>query len=144
MGLDLTPQQRGDAFEERFAAMIAGDVVPQSGGGRWAKMDVGGLRILWSLKATPSASFSVRREILDEVERAVRGPGGVGGETLPGVAVELGDGTVVCLMEASDLLEFVRREPPSMPMSKGEARRRAASMTPIERRLAEEEQDGSA
>lgn len=119
-------------FERRVAAFTGGRVVPGSGSGPFEKMDVVSDGFLWSCKATGHGSFSVTPALLDEVERAVRGPGGVGGDVLPVAAVRLGDGSEYAVMRLGDFVELLSREErPSVPSAKAESRRAAAGSTPL-------------
>jgi hypothetical protein len=127
----------GREFEDRFAESIGGTVVPNSGQGRWAKMDVRGLRILFSCKWTGKDSRRVSEVEFDEVMRAVRGPGGVGGDVLPAMAIGLGSRTYV-VMEAGDFADLViNREPEVVTMDRSESRRAHALETPLQRRMRE-------
>ena len=125
-------------FEELVADTFGGEIHPGSGAGRWIKMDANGASVVWSCKWTKHNSFSYNRHDMMAVDRAVRGPGGFGSDVLPGMAFGTGDGFWVCMMQPADMLEFVQRTPPRIDMKRGEARRHESSMTPLERRLAEE------
>lgn len=83
---DLTPQQEGRAWEPVFARSIGAELIKMSGAG-FSKLDVRGKLVLWSLKwAGRARSFVFKDEYMDEALAAIHGPGGVGGETIPGVA----------------------------------------------------------
>lgn len=128
----------GYEFEEEFAAEIGGSLVPHSGQGKWAKMDANGAQILWSCKWTSHETRKFSVEEFDEVMRAVRGPGGVGGDTLPGMAIGLQDRSFV-VMETADFAELVlNREPTVVVMSAGESRRHLANETPLQRAMRKE------
>lgn len=127
----------GGAFEKRFAETIGGSIVPYSGQGKWAKMDVNGAQILFSCKWTGSETRTLKPSEFDEVLRAVRGPGGVGGDILPGMAIGVRDRSFV-LMDSHDFAELVvNREPMTVTMSKAESRRAHAGETPLQRRMRE-------
>lgn len=122
--------QDGYEFEEEIAAELGGSLVPNSGQGRWAKMDARGLNIVLSCKWTKHNSRSITPVEFAEVERAVRGPGGYGGDTLPGMAIGMDGFSVIC-MEPHYFMEFVQREAPTVQASKAEARRMHANDTPL-------------
>ena len=79
--------QIGRKFESLFAKLFGGTEVPGSGNQPFRKMDIEGDSLLWSLKATKKESFRLNKKDLKEVYEAVRGPGGVGGSVIPGLAI---------------------------------------------------------
>lgn len=103
------PQDIGGEFERSFAAKIGGKVVLGSGNQWFAKLDVGSKSFLWSLKATAKESFSLTRGMLHETIRAVYGPGGKGGDIIPGMAVCVQDEEYVVL-KLDDFLNLVRED----------------------------------
>ena len=122
----------GREFEDHVAELIGGEVVPNSGQGRYAKMDARGLGIVWSCKWTKHLSRSITPVEFAEVERAVHGPGGYGDQTLPGMAIGMDD-FVVFAMEPKYFMDFVTREAPTVQVGKAEARRIHANDTPLMR-----------
>lgn len=124
--------QDAHEFEEEVAELVGGTVVPDSGQGRWAKMDARGFQIVLSCKWTKHNSRSITPVEFAEVERAVRGPGGYGGDTLPGMAIGMGDFSAIC-MEPHHFVEFVTRDAPTVPALVAEARRIHAVETPLMR-----------
>jgi hypothetical protein len=123
-------------FEERVATALGGKIVPQSGGGHWAKLDVDGATLLVSCKWTKHASFTYTTTLIDEAERAVRGPGGVKGDVLPALSIGLDTEEPLILMKISDFTELVlNRIPADVHMSKSETRRSEAALTPIQRAM---------
>jgi len=99
-------QKAGTRFE-KFWAKVFGVEPTRGSGNQWhAKLDVGDGSILWSCKHTDAASFSLSTKLMREAEAAINGPGGVGGKTLPGIAVSL-DGEVYVTLRAEDLLRLL-------------------------------------
>lgn len=85
---DLTPQQEGRAWEPVFAASIGATPVKNSGAG-FAKLDVRGAQILWSLKwAGRHESVRIQDAWMYEAIAAINGPGGIGGGAIPGIATK--------------------------------------------------------
>lgn len=83
---ELTPQQMGRAWEPEFARSVGGVLVPRSGAG-FAKLDVRGNTLLWSLKwSGNNKSFRVTDDMMREAIAAIYGPGGIGGNAVPGIA----------------------------------------------------------
>jgi hypothetical protein len=116
-------RDRGIAFEEEFAARFG--VKPHRGSGnKWyARMDLGdGQPILWSLKSTKHASFSVQKSDIDEVVEAVEAPGGVGGDVLPGLGVRVADLDLVVL-RADDFIALITESVAYLRPSKAEIKR---------------------
>jgi hypothetical protein len=135
----VTETKPWDAFEERVARALGGELVPQSGGGRWAKLDVRGGALLVSCKWTARGSRSISSVEFDEAERAVRGPGGVKGDVLPALAVGLADDEPIVMMRASDFVELVlNREPMRVTMDRSESRRAHGTETPLMRQIRKE------
>lgn len=111
-------------LEERVAGLLSGRVQPGSGSGKWAKMDARGSGIIVSCKSTKHRSFSVTKEMWEEVERAARGPGGTG--DVPAMAVEvdaLGDPEVFLLIRPSDFADLMASDE-TIDMSKQSARKK--------------------
>lgn len=128
-----------DAFEERTAEALGAELVPNSGQGKWAKMDVQNASLLVSCKWTNKATRTYRPAEMDEVERAVRGQGGVGGDVLPALAIGIQDEEPIIMMRASDFADLViNRVPPEVVMKPSEARKHSARDTPLMRRVKEE------
>lgn len=115
---------RGRRFEERWAKMIGGQVQRGSGNQPTVKLDVRGSSVLWSCKATKHQSFSLTKALLDEALQATRGPGGHG--VRPGVAVELGDGTIFACMPAEEMIQMMAEDEPIVISDKAAARKARA------------------
>lgn len=123
-----SPQQTGRRFEKFWAACFG--VRPTRGSGnQWhAKMDVGDGAILWSCKHSDADSFRFSKELMQEAQRAVDGPGGVGGNTLPGVAVSVG-GEAYAVLRVEDLLRLLASpQARYMTPSKGDQKRSRAKL----------------
>lgn len=118
-----TPQEEGRRFEKFWAKVFGVEPVKGSGSIWYAKLDVGDGSILWSCKWTDNASFPISRALMNEAERAVNGPGGVGGKTLPGLATSV-DGEIFCTLRAEDLLRLLASDAAHYIVpSKGEQKR---------------------
>jgi len=121
-----SPQRHGRRFEEFWAKLFG--VRPQKGSGNvWhAKMDVGDGSILWSCKHTDRESFSLSRQLMREAQEAITGPGGVGGQTMPGLATSI-DGEVFVTLRAEDFLRLISSpQARYIEPSKGEQKRARA------------------
>lgn len=103
-----TPQEEGINFEKRFSKKYQSDRVPGSGNGTFYKMDSKNSKFLWSLKHTSKKSFSFKSEDLKEVQKEVYGPGGIGLDYVPAMAVEL-QGEVYCLLLMDDLVKLLEQ-----------------------------------
>lgn len=101
-----TPQEEGREFEKEFAKRLGANLVPGSGNQWWMKLDVKGKSFLWSCKYTSKETFAISRGILHEAVRAVIGPGGVGGDVYPGLAVRIVDEDYI-IMRANDFYDLV-------------------------------------
>lgn len=85
---DLTPQMQGRAWEREFAKSIGAEPVKMSGAG-FAKLDVRGSSILWSLKWSANhRSVRIEDAWMHEAIAAIRGPGGIGGSMVPAIATK--------------------------------------------------------
>lgn len=117
-----TPQNRGRDFENEWAERLG--TTPQRGSGNlwYAKMDVGDGTILWSCKHTDADSFRVNKELISEVQRAINGPGGIGGDAIPGAAIQAG-GEAYVVLRADDFLRLAQEEVKHVRPSKAEEKR---------------------
>lgn len=132
-----SPQKRGRRFEKFWAALFGVKPVKGSGALWYAKLDVSDASILWSCKHTEDKSFRVSKELMSEAEEAVLGQGGVGGETIPGIATSV-DGEVFVTLRAEDFLRLFQTEGKWIPRSKGEEKRARSRIPSL---LREEEGD---
>ena len=104
-----TPQQEGRDWEPIFAKSIGADLVPGSGA-FFAKLDVRGATVLWSLKHTKHKSFSFKDDYMREAIEAIHGPGGVGGNVIPGVAFKTADGEYIAFRK-DDAIHLMNEKP---------------------------------
>jgi hypothetical protein len=83
-----TPQEAGRRFEAEWTALIGGDLVPGSGNQWFAKLDVEGGSIVYSLKATVDDTYDERELAiaLAEAEAYITSPGGPGGVCVAALA----------------------------------------------------------
>lgn len=103
---EITPQQEGRLWEPLFAESIGASLVKNSGAG-FAKLDVRGATVLWSLKwAGNHRSLRVTDEMFEEAKAAIHGPGGVGGSVIPAVAFKTEADEYVCFRKSDALLLF--------------------------------------
>jgi hypothetical protein len=106
----LTPQQEGTEFEKRFSDKYNGTRQPRSGAGIYHKLDVRDSQFLWSLKWTgDNKSFRFLASDFKEVNDEVYGPGGIGIEYTPGLAVEL-KGEVYAILKMDDLVGMLEQD----------------------------------
>ncbi len=85
---DLTPQMQGRAWEHEFAKSIGAEPVKMSGAG-FAKLDVRGTFILWSLKwAANHRSVRIEDAWMHEAIAAINAPGGIGSGMVPAIATK--------------------------------------------------------
>jgi hypothetical protein len=132
------PTDIGGEWERRFAKRIGGKLQPGSGNQWFAKLDVGSRSFLWSLKATSFQSFRLTKDVIYEAARAVIGPGGKGGDTIPGIALDI-DGEEVVVLRLSDFLHIVSEEVKIVEPNKAEQKRALAKLPKFQRRVDEEE-----
>jgi hypothetical protein len=122
--------QKGGFRFETFWAKIFGVEPTRGSGSQWfAKMDVGDGSVLWSLKHSARDLLRFGRyrmtDLMKECESAINGPGGVGGSTVPGVAIheqETGE-TFVCFRAADFQRMAQTGEYAYIVPSKGEQKR---------------------
>ena len=132
------PQKTGRRFETFWASLFGVKPVKGSGSLWYAKLDVAdGGSILWSCKHTDDASFRVSKALFREAEDAVIGQGGVGGETIPGLAVSV-DGEVIVALKAEDFLRMFKKNVKWIEPSKGEQKRARSQIPAILREGSED------
>lgn len=118
-----TPQKAGRRFEAFWASLFGVKPIKGSGSLWYAKLDVAdGGSILWSCKHTDNQSFRISRELMAEAQQAILGQGGVGGDTIPGIATSV-DGEVYVTLRADDFLRIFQEDSKWIPQSKGEEKR---------------------
>lgn len=128
----------GNAFERKLSGLLQGRVQPRSGGGYWAKLDVRGRGILASCKATKNASFPVNEPLFAEIDAEINAPGGLGGDTIGILAIEV-RGEVFVVQRAEDWVNLhTNDDVQKLDASKVEARRRAARVPSLMREFADE------
>lgn len=124
--MSKTPQEEGIDFEGRFAKKFGGKLVPRSGAGIYHKLDVRDNKFLWSLKWTGKESFRITKAIWKEVNDEVYGPGGLGLDFMPGLAIEL-EGETYALLKMDDLVGLLESDVKVFsPTKKSELRARAS------------------
>ena len=128
MRKDRTPSEKGYDFE-RFWASIFG-VKPQPGSGsQWfARMDVATTPILFSCKHTDAESLRVTRGMMKEVQDAISGPGGIGGDAIGAIATNVA-GEALVTFRAEDFLRLAQSdEIKFVTPSHGQAKRARAKI----------------
>lgn len=125
-----TPQEAGFDFEEHFAKLFGVEPTLGSGNQWFAPLDVGDVQFLFSCKWTGAESFRMSRALMVEVQKAINGPGGRGGDTIPGVATHLDEsGETLVTLRAEDLLRLLQTgDYKYVVPSKGEQKRARASV----------------
>lgn len=121
----MTPQNKGREWESIWATKISGNSVPGSGNKFYNLLDVRGKRITWSCKWTESPSIVLYRSTLSEAIDSVDGPGGMGTNRMPGLAIRLEGYEDFVILRADDFLELMT-EKPIIPADKAAIRRAAA------------------
>jgi hypothetical protein len=130
-----TPQGEGREFEGRFAELF--DCEPQKGSGSlwYAKLDVNDGQILWTLKYSERGrlkfdNYDVNDDLMREAQAAINGQGGVGSNTMPGVATQDVDGNVFVVLRAEDFARIVTDDITYVRPPRSEIKRARAS-TPL-------------
>jgi len=125
-----TPQEEGRLFEKFWAKLFGVKPVRGSGNIWYAKLDVNSSTFLFSCKNTKNKSFSVSKEIMKEVEEAINGQGGMGGETIPALASAIENEEVYVTMRAEDFMRLIQSDQSDLIVpTKGE-QKRARSQIP--------------
>lgn len=126
---DSTPQEKGRAYERRFAKARGAEPVPQSGAGIY-KLDAGQRQLLWSLKWTGARSFRVDEEMLRELDRATSGAGGIGHDVTGLLVVRLEPlDREVFVGDVDDIVRLLESDAQLIPPSK-DTMKRARSRVP--------------
>jgi hypothetical protein len=134
-----SPQQQGRTFE-KFWARVFGVQPTKGSGNQWfAKMDVSDGAVMWSCKHTGADSAPISKALFREVEEAITGPGGVGGEIIPGLATSL-SGEVFVTLRAEDFLRIIGSDQARYLVPSKAEQKRARSRVPS---LLREDEDGS-
>lgn len=101
---EITPQQAGREYEVLFAESIGATPVHNSGAG-FSKLDARGGSILWSVKwAGLFKSFRVEETHFAEADAAINGPGGIGGDAIPGLAFTTESGEELVTLRKADMM----------------------------------------
>jgi hypothetical protein len=123
--VDRAALKEGRSFEEQFAKRMGAELVPNSGAGWFAKLDVGARKFIWSLKWTGKRTFTMTPELMKEAQHAVVGPGGLGADYTGGVVTSIG-GEEYVTIRVDDFVDLVRDEVKLVPTSKVDERRARA------------------
>lgn len=131
---EKTPQEEGFEFEKWFANLFDAKLQPGSGSQWFAKLDVDGNTILWSLKSTSKDTLTLSRAILRE---AIEHAGRAG--MMPGWAGQV-DGERLVVLRADDLARLFEEQATLRRQRKADARRDRAKL-PVALRHAIEDED---
>lgn len=133
--LSKTEQEKGRQFESEFASEFGGKLQPGSGNTPFYKLDVEGKAVLNSLKYTAEKNKSIRilQSDLDEVNEAVYGIGGLGGEFTPALSFKLG-GETYTLIKTHDLVKLLQQNIEIFAPPKNSERKAKANTTALDRR----------
>jgi hypothetical protein len=116
----------GDRAEARVAAFLGGTRVPQSGGGRFWKLDVRGGLFIVSVKATEKDRLVLTPDMFREAYRAAHGMTGTGDGVRAMVVGEV-DHKLIAALELGTVAELLTGEiEPHMEMGKARERRMRA------------------
>lgn len=127
-----TPQQEGRRFESFWGKFLGTEPTRGSGNQWFAKLDVGDAHFLFSLKDTAAESFRVSKALFREVEMAINGPGGTGGDVIPAVATAIEHSEVLVTLRAEDFLRLIKSdEAKYLTPSRGEQKRVRAQIPEI-------------
>lgn len=128
-----TPQQRGRDYEEEVAKSLGGEPTKGSGNVWHTKLDFQNVSLVISCKYTEAESLRLTQDSLDEVIQAVDGPGGRGGDVVPGLATRVGgpDGTDFITLRAVDLIRLLREDAKAIPTTRAGDIRRQQSHIPV-------------
>jgi hypothetical protein len=109
-----TPNEIGNALEERARKALSGERVTQSGGGKFWKLDVrsrvGWIRFVWSCKGTDKHYLHVTTDMLREAREAARGMRGTGDGYTAGMVLGIGEEAYV-LVRLDDFAELMAANP---------------------------------
>lgn len=114
-------QQAGIDYEKKLADLIGARIQPGSGNQWYAKLDLAGRSVLWSLKHTGKASFRITKEILREAIVAASKEGAI-----PAWAFDIA-GEDFILMRGNDFRMLMEEDHKIIAPSKRAARRKRAS-----------------
>lgn len=130
-----TPQQLGKQYEKEFSERYNLSQVPNSGAGKFYKMDSEGKSVLYSLKwqLSTKKSFSVKTSDLEELDNSVRGAAGVGPDYVGALGFSLEDEDYICL-RMSDFVRLFTEQPDIFQASKSETKKQRARIPSLLRR----------
>ncbi len=101
---EISAQEAGREYEVMFAESIGAQQVHNSGAG-FSKLDARGSSILWSVKwSGRHKSFRVEDAHFAEADMAINGPGGIGGDYIPGLAFATENDEYVTLRRADMMM----------------------------------------
>ena len=120
-----TPQEDGNAYEERLASLLGAKVQPGSGSQWFAKLDVDVASIMFSLKHTGKQSLTVTKGILAEAIHHATKMGSKG--AIPAVAVDIA-GEDFVVLRANDFARLMEEDAKFVPQAKADVKRARASV----------------
>lgn len=125
-------QQEGIDYEIRMGKRIGADVQVGSGNMWFAKLDLAGRGMLWSLKWTSKESFRLTKKVLGEAIREALKDGSV-----PGLMIEVA-GESFTVLRTNDFIMLMEEESKVVEEDKGARRRRRAALPSLLRDREEE------
>lgn len=125
-------QQAGIDYEKRMAKVIGARIQPGSGNQWFAKLDLSGRSVLWSLKHTGKDFFRITKAILSEAIHAANDEG-----SIPGWMIDIA-GEDFVLMRGNDFRMLMEEETKIIAEDKGAAKRRRAGTSSLRRGIEEE------
>lgn len=128
----MSRNENGYKFEKDTEKDFSGRRTIGSGNRWFDRMDVGTRKILLSCKETGHNSFRITQDDLQEAIDAVEGPGGAGGEIIPGWAIRINNNDYI-LLRKEDLIRMVKEEATFIPETKSETKRRVAQIPILQR-----------
>lgn len=120
-----TPQDRGREWEREVARLVGGRLQPGSGNRVEAQLDVSGGLVLVECKATDAQSFSLTTKVWYAVREASTGSSSAS-HVQAMLAVRLGDGTRLGVVDLDDLVSWIREPPALLPATASSELRRLA------------------
>lgn len=108
----MSSREIGEEWEKELARKVGGRKTPASGAKWHSKLDVRGRKTIWSAKATEAASFRVDADMLREMQTSIATPGALGIDFTPILAVRLGGGQEVVVVQLDDFLGLLGGDAP--------------------------------
>ena len=135
----------GRLFEKVFNKKYQTDEIKNSGAGIWYKMDAENSRLLFSLKATKNESYRLTKGDLSELNLEARGPGGLGGNIIPAMAICFVEGDepkssdeIIVALPMDDLVALLTEQAKVFKPTKSDEKYERAKVPSLFRKIEEE------